>query len=198
MAVVAAATTVPYEIYYAATNLQAYLSVFVANLIFVSVCIAAVWLNRARRHDLALDLMVTALYVHLFVITAFLSKGPGVHLFYFALGGSLELLTDEELDEETRREFLVTMRGQVDRLTKLATELLDLSRLDAGRIVLTGPLGPTELAYRSLGRGIDAEALGHRDEDPSAKQFSLAHGEALMLKAPLFSMRPRHSLPPLR
>jgi two-component system OmpR family sensor kinase len=52
----------------------------------------------------------------------------------FALGGSLELLTDEELDEETRRDFLLTMRQQVDRLTKLATELLDLSRLDAGRI----------------------------------------------------------------
>lgn len=52
----------------------------------------------------------------------------------FALGGSLELLSDEELDDETRRDFLETMREQVQRLTKLATELLDLSRLDAGRI----------------------------------------------------------------
>ena len=52
----------------------------------------------------------------------------------FALGGFLELLSDEELDEETRREFLGTMREQVDRLAKLATELLDLSRSDAGRL----------------------------------------------------------------
>ena len=52
----------------------------------------------------------------------------------FSLGGFLELLDDEELDEETRREFLATMREQVDRLTKLATDLLDLSRLDAGRL----------------------------------------------------------------
>ncbi len=52
----------------------------------------------------------------------------------FSLGGFLELMTDEELDEETRREFLVTMREQVDRLAKLATDLLDLSRLDAGRM----------------------------------------------------------------
>jgi signal transduction histidine kinase len=52
----------------------------------------------------------------------------------FSLGGFLELLTDEELDEETRREFLETMREQVDRLAKLATDLLDLSRLDAGRL----------------------------------------------------------------
>jgi signal transduction histidine kinase len=52
----------------------------------------------------------------------------------FSLGGFLELLTDEELDEETRAEFLATMREQVDRLTRLAGDLLDLSRLDAGRL----------------------------------------------------------------
>jgi signal transduction histidine kinase len=52
----------------------------------------------------------------------------------FSLGGFLELLRDEELDEETRREFFATMSEQVDRLAKLATELLDLSRADAGRL----------------------------------------------------------------
>jgi two-component system, OmpR family, sensor kinase len=50
----------------------------------------------------------------------------------FALGGFLELLQDEEVDEETRRSFLATMHEQVQRLTKLATDLLDLSRIDAG------------------------------------------------------------------
>jgi signal transduction histidine kinase len=52
----------------------------------------------------------------------------------FSLGGHLELLVEEDLDEDTRREFLGRMREQVDRLTKLAGELLDLSRLDAGRL----------------------------------------------------------------
>jgi signal transduction histidine kinase len=52
----------------------------------------------------------------------------------FSLGGFLELLSDEDLDEPTRQEFIVTMREQVDRLAKLATDLLDLSRLDAGRM----------------------------------------------------------------
>jgi signal transduction histidine kinase len=52
----------------------------------------------------------------------------------FSLGGHLELLLDEDLDDATRQEFLVRMREQVDRLTKLAGELLDLSRLDAGRL----------------------------------------------------------------
>jgi signal transduction histidine kinase len=54
----------------------------------------------------------------------------------FSLGGFLELLADEELDEETRRQFIEQVRGQVDRLTKLTTELLDLSRLDSGALEL--------------------------------------------------------------
>ena len=45
----------------------------------------------------------------------------------FSLGGFLELMADEEVDEETRQEFLETMREQVDRLAKLATDLLDLA-----------------------------------------------------------------------
>jgi signal transduction histidine kinase len=52
----------------------------------------------------------------------------------FSLGGFLELLDDEGLDPETRRDFLAEMRGQIDRLTRLATDLLDLSRLDAGQL----------------------------------------------------------------
>jgi two-component system OmpR family sensor kinase len=54
----------------------------------------------------------------------------------FSLGGFLELLEDEELDEDTRRQFLDHVRAQVDRLTNLATELLDLSRLEAGMLEL--------------------------------------------------------------
>jgi signal transduction histidine kinase len=62
----------------------------------------------------------------------------------FSLAGFLELLDDEELDEPTRREFLGSMREQVDRLTKLASDLLDLTRLDSGR--LTVAREPVDLA----------------------------------------------------
>ncbi len=65
----------------------------------------------------------------------------------FSLSGFLELLTDEDLDEATRHEFLDTMREQMARLTKLATELLDLSRLDAGQLeVQREPLSLAEAA----------------------------------------------------
>ena len=70
----------------------------------------------------------------------------------FSLGGFLELIRDEDLDERTRREFLATMGEQVDRLTKLATDLLDLSRLDAGRLAIERePLDLSEIARTLAG-----------------------------------------------
>jgi signal transduction histidine kinase len=71
----------------------------------------------------------------------------------FSLGGFLELLADEELDEDTRREFLQTMQSQVDRLTRLSTNLLDLSRVDAGQLTVVEE--PVDLAH--IGRMIVAE-----------------------------------------
>jgi signal transduction histidine kinase len=81
----------------------------------------------------------------------------------FALGGFLELLSDEDLDEGTRRDFLETARGQVARLTRLATDLLDLSRLDAGQVGLETEavdLGQVAHALVDEFRPL-AEASGH-------------------------------------
>ena len=70
----------------------------------------------------------------------------------FSLGGFVELLQDEDLDTETRREFLETMAEQVDRLQKLSVDLLDLSRIDAGSIELNSePVDLSELARAVLG-----------------------------------------------
>jgi signal transduction histidine kinase len=52
----------------------------------------------------------------------------------FSLGGFLELMAHEDLDDQERRDFIEEMAAQVERLTKLATDLLDLSRLDAGQL----------------------------------------------------------------
>jgi signal transduction histidine kinase len=68
----------------------------------------------------------------------------------FSLAGFVELLQDEELDEETRREFLETMSEQVARLQKLSVDLLDLSRLDAGSL----ELHPEEVDLSELARSI--------------------------------------------
>src|SRR3954470_4088323 len=54
----------------------------------------------------------------------------------FSLGGFIELLQDEDLSDDEREAFLTQMRDQVTRLQVLATELLDLSRLEAGALEL--------------------------------------------------------------
>ncbi len=55
----------------------------------------------------------------------------------FSLAGFLELLSgDDEVDADTRSAFLAAMREQVSRLTRLATVLLDLTRLDAGQLTV--------------------------------------------------------------
>jgi signal transduction histidine kinase len=70
----------------------------------------------------------------------------------FSLGGFVELLQDEDLDDETRREFLETMSEQVARLQKLSVDLLDLSRLDSGSVELqTEPVDLAELTRSVAG-----------------------------------------------
>ena len=70
----------------------------------------------------------------------------------FSLAGFVELLQDEDLDDETRREFVDTMREQVERLQKLSVDLLDLSRLDSGSVELhTEPVDLAELTRSVVG-----------------------------------------------
>jgi signal transduction histidine kinase len=81
----------------------------------------------------------------------------------FSLGGFVELLGDEDMDAEVRRDFLAEMRDQIDRLTRLATDLLDLSRLDAGQLEVE--IAPFDLAASARLVGDEfravAEASGH-------------------------------------
>jgi signal transduction histidine kinase len=112
----------------------------------------------------------------------------------FSIGGSLELLADESLDEETRTQFIATMREQVERLSRLAADLLDLSRLDAGRIVAEEE--PVELdrivrtlaeEFRAIAQARD-HTLGVADGDTGIRaigdeQWVLRLGRALVENA---------------
>ena len=96
----------------------------------------------------------------------------------FSLGGFLELLEDEELDEETRAQFLAQLRGQVARMRKLATELLDLSRLESGALELRPePTDVGQLARDVAGEFTPAAArheatLEVRDRRPTRSRSS--------------------------
>ena len=87
----------------------------------------------------------------------------------FSIGGFLELMEDEELDEETRRQFVATVREQVERLGKLATDLLDLSRLEAGSLELRPE--PTDIG--ALTRAVSAEFAPALDRHDSTLDVRL-------------------------
>jgi signal transduction histidine kinase len=99
----------------------------------------------------------------------------------FSLGGFVELLDEEDPSPEERAEFVRTMRQQIERLTKLTADLLNLSQLDAGGIEMQiGGVDLTELA-RDVARefGARAELRGSRLElrTPTRPVIALADAE---------------------
>ena len=90
----------------------------------------------------------------------------------FSLGGFLELIQDEELDEYTRQQFVGQVRQQVDRLGKLATGLLDLSRLDAGSL----DLRPERTDLDMLARAVTDEFLPALSQHASHLELRLGRG----------------------
>ncbi len=88
----------------------------------------------------------------------------------FSLGGFVELLDEEDPTPEERAEFVRTMREQIDRLTKLTADLLDLSQLDAGAMVIA----PSSVDLGSVAREVV------REFGPSADR----RGSRLELRTP--------------
>ena len=66
---------------------------------------------------------------------ASLASRDEVRRFAHEIGVYLERRRESGAREEERAEFVRTMRQQIERLTKLTTDLLDLSQLDAGAVV---------------------------------------------------------------
>jgi signal transduction histidine kinase len=87
----------------------------------------------------------------------------------------MQLLQDEDLDEETRERFLGQLREQVDRLVKLATGLLDLSKLEAGALELHAERTDVGLLVQEVSQEF-APALA-------------AHGSTLEVRLPLGPVR---------
>jgi len=90
----------------------------------------------------------------------------------FSLGGFLELIDDEELDDDTRQQFVGQVRQQVDRLGKLATGLLDLSRLEAGSL----DLRPERTDLDVLARAVTDEFLPALSQHSSHLELRLGRG----------------------
>ena len=77
----------------------------------------------------------------------------------FSVGGFLELLREDDLDADTRAEFVEAMAEQMGRLAKLAGDLLDLSRLDAGGMRIELEPVPLDHVARDLAEELGALAV---------------------------------------
>jgi signal transduction histidine kinase len=88
----------------------------------------------------------------------------------FSLGGFVELLEEEDPSPAERAEFVRTMRQQIERLTKLTVDLLDLSQLDAGGMEM-------------LTRRVDLGALAREVTREFGARAEL-HGSRLELRTP--------------
>jgi two-component system, OmpR family, sensor kinase len=90
-----------------------------------------------------------------------------------SLGGFVELLRDEELEEEERRAFLEQIADQVDRLRNLSVDLLDLSKLEAGSLELHPE--PTDVG--ALAKSVAAEFTPAATHHDSAVDVTLREAE---------------------
>jgi signal transduction histidine kinase len=98
----------------------------------------------------------------------------------FSLGGFVELLEDEDPNPEERAEFVRTMRQQIERLTKLTTDLLDLSQLDAGAVVMK----PSVVDLTALAREVTREFGPRADQRGSRLQLRTPDQAAIALGDP--------------
>ena len=98
----------------------------------------------------------------------------------FSLGGFVELLEEEDPSPEERAEFVRTMRQQIERLTKLTTDLLDLSQLDAGAVVMR----TSSVDLTALAREVTKEFGARADLRGSRLQFRTPKEPAIALSDP--------------
>jgi signal transduction histidine kinase len=98
----------------------------------------------------------------------------------FSLGGFVELLEEEDPTPEERAEFVNTMREQIERLTKLTTDLLNLSQIDAGGI----DLQPDAVDLDALARQVVREFAARADRRGSRLELRASERTVLALADP--------------
>ncbi len=87
-----AGATIPYQFFYFFYDITLYLGVFLANLVFIAAYLLVLRLNHRGWYNAARNLLLVNACSQLFVVTAFISAGAGVHLFYFTLAAILVFL----------------------------------------------------------------------------------------------------------
>ncbi|MCC5809030.1 MAG: diguanylate cyclase [Ectothiorhodospiraceae bacterium] len=186
-----ALATAPYQLFYIIYDLAALLPLILLNVAIMATYLSALPLNAAGRHDTARNMALTAPMVQVILVTAFLSTGAGVHLFYFSLACLLPLAFSRE-----RMRLLLFLLG-------LTTVLLMLSHLlfPPGRSVVTLPEGVLRFMYAGSMLGVIALTGGfaflyRREIDRAEAELSRTnrHLATLSARDPLTGVANRRGL----
>jgi signal transduction histidine kinase len=116
------------------------------------------------------------------------------------LQGFLELLEDEALPAQRRHEFVMHASQQAQRLSKLASDLLDLSRLDVGSVKVRRAPVDVGLLLEGLLMEFRVAAASHdsvmsRSVDPRAETALLDGDRVLQLLRALVNNALTHTPP---
>ncbi len=116
------------------------------------------------------------------------------------LQGFLELLEDDDLPAERRREFVMHASQQAQRLGKLASDLLDLSRLDVGSVKVRREPVDVGLLLEGLiteFRAVSAQdgTIMRREVDPRAETALIDGDRVLQLLRALVDNALTHTPP---
>jgi PAS domain S-box-containing protein len=83
----------------------------------------------------------------------------------------------DRFDDETKKHLLITIEADADRVTRLIGELLDVSRIEAGRLELRRyPVDVTELAEKVIGR-LASTSTEHTLSAAFPDGFPLVYGD---------------------
>jgi diguanylate cyclase (GGDEF)-like protein len=87
LALLGAAAIVLYQVFYVLYDVRLLLPVLVIDLVFVAAFLSVLYLNHIGRLNLAIYVGLGTAYLNMFVVTAILGVGTGIHLYYFTLSG---------------------------------------------------------------------------------------------------------------
>jgi two-component system, OmpR family, sensor histidine kinase KdpD len=103
-------------------------------------------------------------------------------------GATSTLLRDATLDEETRRDLLETASEEAHRLNRLVTNLLDMTRLESGPLVLNREWLPLEEVIGSALGGLEGRLASARVETSLPPGLPLVRIDAVLIEQVLVNL----------
>ncbi len=107
-----------------------------------------------------------------------------------SIAGAVDVLLDEHIDvgREDRRELLLTVREEAERLDRLIGDLLDLTRLESGALEARKEWYPLEEILDSVLERLDARLEGREIEKRLPEEVLLVHVDPILLEQALFNL----------